>query len=263
MGGAGMPNSPTATRVRSPANMESVRTRLGLVAGGFSLRTTLPNGASVSGSVHALRARGVVARFDKPGAPTLPLGADLIVQFEGGGLLRAHSTTVRVDAWQDAPDSRAYLFTPQDPETFESVFVEPFHRGDLRRKSARLTPDPENPPTVAAAPTLLDRFVPGRANDLSIDGMQLLVHISHAGALAASDRVCVKITPPGGTAVVAVLGDVRHAHVMMDQFAFGVRFDWDKTPDKMRAESTLTAYVMKLQQRYLAARLERPEDAPV
>jgi hypothetical protein len=238
--------------------MESVRTRLGLVAGGFNVRTTLPNGQVVVGGVHALRARGVVARFDKPNIPLLEMGAILRIEFEGGGLLLRHGTDVRVDAWQDSAESRAFLFTPNDPEAFEAAFVEPFHRGDLRRKAARLVPDPDRPPRIEAAVSLVERFVPGKAADLSVDGMQLLVRTAQAGALAAADRVWVKITPPGTSTTVALLGDIRHAHVLMDQFSFGVRFDWGRTPDKGPSESVLTAYVMQLQQRYLAERLERP-----
>lgn len=239
--------------------VESVRTRLGIVSGEVSLRISRIGGPPLVGAVHAIRARGVVARFQKPDLPSIPLARQFNVEFYGGGILHPYTTAMRMDAWQDSPEFRAYLFAPENPELFESEFVEPFHRGDLRRKSPRLTPEPENPPAIGASAHPHGPFINGKAVDLSIDGMQLWLPAVNAAAVADADRLWVRITPPGTTTPLLIKGDVRHAHLVLDQFSYGVRFDWEKTPETLRVEAALTAYVMRLQQLHLAARVDRPK----
>lgn len=242
--------------------MESVRTRLGLTANTLVVTATPVVGKPVAATVRSVRARDVVADVPRAGAPLLPLDAPMRLTFGGGGLLRPYDASARVEAWDDAGDVRTFLFAPEDPERFELEFVEPFHRGDLRRKMTRLQPDPNEPPTTTVAPAAGGRPVEGRIVDLSIDGTKLHVAIGLGAELASADRVRIALTPPGAKTSIDLVGEVRHAHRIADLFSFGVRFVFDSGRTSVRSEDELTAYVMKLQQRLLATRSARPEGAP-
>ncbi len=237
--------------------MESVRTRLGIVGKDFTVRVTAGEGEARTAPVEHLRARAVVVRAVSGCAPW-PLGTKVSLVFEGGGLLHGYETTGRVDGWQEDASGRVYLFTPSDPEVFELEFVEPFHRGGLRRRSARASPDPNCMPDVWVSATPQGAFVKARAADLSIDGMRLFVNQRQGAALAAAGRLWVRLKPPGETIALMLEGEVRHAHVVADQFAFGVRIEHGRSSEAARAETMLTAYVMRLQQQLLAVRCERP-----
>jgi hypothetical protein len=224
----------------------------------FGALLTAVSGREIACKVRTLRARGVVVVL-RDAALRLPLGERYRAVFSGGGLLRTYETAVRVDGRQEDDGGRLFLLGPEDPETFEREFVEPFHRGGLRRRSARASPDPADPPTVGLGAAVAGPFLPARVSDLSLDGMRIFVRAAEAASLASADRLWVRFAPPGAPGPRVFCGEVRHAHVVADQFAFGVRIDFSKTPEASRAEDALVSYVMKLQQRLLAERSERPE----
>lgn len=240
--------------------MESVRTRLGIVGKDFSVLVTTPTGEARTLPVEQLRARAVVVRAPS-GSGAWPLAAQVSMVFNGGGLLHPYGTQGRVDGWQDDGPGRAYLLTPSDPETFELEFVEPFHRGGLRRRAARASPDPNRLPSVEVAAASGGPFFKARAADISIDGLRLFVNQWLGASLAAADRLRIRIRPPDDTVEHEFLGEVRHAHVIADQFAFGVRIEHGRSKEASRAEAALTAYVMQLQQQLLAVRSERSDSA--
>ncbi|HYC79075.1 MAG TPA: hypothetical protein VEI02_15755, partial [Planctomycetota bacterium] len=136
----------------------------------FLVKAKTHDGKDASGTILALDADTIVARFDHPASKLLPIGSETLIAFEGGGLKRRFGTLARVGGWQEGDGFRVYTFAPIQREDFEDRFVRPFQDGLLRRASVRVLPEEDNPPVLQTSAEGSESVTQAKLLDISVGG---------------------------------------------------------------------------------------------
>ncbi|HYC76885.1 MAG TPA: PilZ domain-containing protein [Planctomycetota bacterium] len=215
------------------------------------------DGVSATGGVSVLCAEHVEARFDRATTPLLPLGTQALITFAGGGLNRRFGTRAFLESREEHAADRTYAFAPLDRDHYVTRFVEPFHRGVLRRAALRVKPDAAWAAAVEIRVGDGEPFVKGELVDLSVGGASVRMPKAAAAPFAIADRVNVRIVFPDGRAPLTAQAEVRRARLKYEHVTLGLKFDFPSPAAASVADRAVTAYIMEMQRRQLEGRVGR------
>lgn len=199
---------------------------------------------ALQGLLLELSRRGCSVRFSRTHAPALALAGSVDLRLGGGRLSEPLWLSARVEERLEEAEWRRYHFAFEEEDLAAEALGPTLHRLLNRRRSFRVTPDPEHPPALRLQVGESERELRAQLCDLSAEGASLAVETGLEELCHELDEVRLALELDAGEPL-ELRGRIQNRRVGHAGVLWGVAFDGARSPEFEASQARILQYVMR------------------